>query len=326
MAIGFRFWTYHRRFMAQGLPCALRFEAGLKGTQTILSVADVEHDACFRPAMGEQAVINHQLTAVLPDGAKLNVEAGYFNWWNIAIAAHLNGALIHESHPGKAIRLPDRAIKMMTETNSKIDPETGKIRHDPAMDYSKISANKVPIAVDIATGLLFFVVAKLTDLTTAALVGAGVGIALVIAQRFVKVDLLGGLAMFGIVMLLISAGFAYAFQDEDWVKMRSTIVGLIGATVFLSDGLLFKGRYMGRALSRYIAYTDIREHRLSISLGLVGIAMAALNYGVARLFSTDIWLFYTTFGDIFVSFAMALYAINWSRRGSMHKPGNDIPV
>jgi intracellular septation protein A len=315
MSVGFRFWTYRRRFTAQGLPCEVKFEAGLKGMQTTLFIAGVEHDACFRPAMGEQAIVNHQLSATLPDGSMLNVEGGYYSWWSVAIAAHMNGALIHESHPGKAIRLPERAIKMMTETTSKIDPETGKLRHDPAMDYSKLSANKVPIAVDIATGLLFFVVAKFTDLTTAALVGAGVGIALVIAQRFVKVDLLGGLAMFGIVMLLISAGFAYAFQDEDWVKMRSTIVGLIAASVFLSDGLFFKGRYMGRALSRYIAYTDIKEHRLSISLGLVGIAMAGLNFGVARMFSTDVWLFYTTFGDIFVSFGMALYAIHWSRQG-----------
>jgi intracellular septation protein A len=301
---GFRIWTYRRRFVAEELPCELRFIAGLKGVITVLFVCDVEHDRCYRPSTGAESVINHQLSAQLPSGSQLSVEAGYFSWVNVAIAARLNGQVIHESHPGTPIRLPEKAVKVMTQTTT-----TG----DPAMDYSKLSANKVPIAVDIATGILFFIVAKFTDLTTAALVGAGVGIALVVVQRFVKVDLLGGLAMFGIIMLMISGGFAWFFQDDEIIKQRSTIVGLIGASVFLTDGLLLKGRKIGRALARYIAYTDIDEARLAISLGVVGIAMAAINFGVARLFSTDIWLFYTTFGDIFVSFAMALYAIQWSR-------------
>jgi intracellular septation protein A len=186
----------------------------------------------------------------------------------------------------------------------------------PAMDMGKLKANKVPIIVDIATGLLFFIVAKLTDLTTAALVGAAVGIGLVIAQRFVKADLLGGLALFGIIMMLLSAGFAWWFQDDDMVKMRSTIIGIIGAVTFLGDGLLNKGRYIGAGLSRYIAYVDINAARLAIGLGLTGLMMAILNFAVARLFSTDVWLFYTTFGDIFISFAMAMYAISWARQGN----------
>ncbi len=292
--------------MADGLPCELRFATGLKGAATVLLVCDVEHDQCLRPVSGADSVTNHQLSARLPSGKMLSVEAGYYSWTSIAIAARLDGVLIHESHPGTPIRLPERAAKMMAQTTA-----TG----EPAMDYSKLSANKVPIAVDIATGILFYAVAKLTDLTTAALVGAGVGIVLVVVQRFVKVDLLGGLALFGVIMLLISGGFAWAFQDDELVKQRSTIVGLIGAAVFLTDGLLFKGRRIGAALSRYIAYNDINEARLATSLGSVGIAMAAINYGVARLFSTEVWLFYTTFGDVVVSFAMALYAVQWSRGG-----------
>ncbi len=292
--------------MADGLPCELRFATGLKGAATVLLVCDVEHDQCFRPVSGADSVTNHQLSARLPSGKMLSVEAGYYSWTSIAIAARLDGVLIHESHPGTPIRLPERAAKMMAQTTA-----TG----EPAMDYSKLSANKVAIAVDIATGILFYAVAKLTDLTTAALVGAGVGIALVVVQRFVKVDLLGGLALFGVIMLLISGGFAWAFQDDELVKQRSTIVGLIGAAVFLTDGLLFKGRRIGAALSRYIAYNDINEARLATSLGCVGIAMAAINYGVAQLFSTEVWLFYTTFGDVVVSFAMALYAVQWSRGG-----------
>jgi intracellular septation protein A len=279
--------------------------AGMSGTESVLDVCGVEHDRCFRPGTGKDAILNHALGATLPNGKALTVEAGYFSWTNMAIAARVDGVLVHESHPGVEIRLPESAARMINQTT-----EDG----DPAMDMGKLKANRVPIGVDIATGLLFFIVAKLTDLQTAAFVGAGVGIALVIAQRFVKVDLLGGLAMFGIVMLLISAGLAYAFQDDEWVKQRSTIVGLIGATCFLTDGLLLKGRFIGEGLSRYIAYVDIRPRRLAIAMGLVGIAMAAINFAVARLFSTDVWLFYSTFADVFVSLGMVFVAINWARK------------
>ena len=305
-AAGFGLWTYHRPFIADGLPCHVTLRSGLRGMESILFVCDVEHDRCFRPAIGASAALNHHLTAKLPSGRALAVEAGYYSWLNVAIAARLDGALIHESHPGTPIKLPERAAKMVSQTTAD---------GTPVMDIGKLKANRVPIAVDIATGLLFFIVAKLTDLTTAALVGAAVGIALVIIQHFIKTDILGGLVMFGIVMMLISSGLAWQFQDDDWVKQRSTIVGLIGATAFLTDGLLLKGRFIGAGLSRYIAYSDIRPQRLAIGMGIVGMMMAVINFAVARLTSTDVWLFYTTFGDIFVSMAMVIYAMGWARRG-----------
>ena len=294
---GVRLWTTRRPFIADDLPCHVTLRPGFKGMESILFICDVEHDHCFRPAMGAESVVNHRLTAKLPSGRLLEVEAGYFSWLNTAIAARLDGSLIHESHPGTPIKLPERAARGLA-----------------ASDFDKLKANRIPIAVDIATGLLFFAVAKLTDLTTAALVGAGVGIALVILQRFIKTDILGGLVLFGIVMMLISAGLAWQFQDDDWVKQRSTIVGLIGAAAFLTDGLLLKGRYIGAGLARYIAYSDVRPQRLAIAMGVVGIMMAVINFAVARLTSTDVWLFYTSFGDIFVSMAMALTAIQWARR------------
>jgi intracellular septation protein A len=159
---------------------------------------------------------------------------------------------------------------------------------------------------------LFFAVAKLTDLPTAAIVGAAAGIGLVVAQRFVKVDLIGGLALFGIVMLLLSAGLAIAFQDDWAVKMRSTILGLVSAALFLGDGLL-GGNRLGRGLSRYLPYTDIDPGRLALGMGLLGLAMAGLNYLVASTASTDIWLFYTTFVDFFLIMLAALAVFAFAR-------------
>src|SRR5690606_5197507 len=195
--------------------------------------------------------------ASLPDGSQLEVEAGYVSSWSIGIAARLDGELIHESHPGRTIAYPDKyretvsAIEATTLGEAMRKSMAGGSDELRAKGYDpgQLARNKVPIVVDLALGLLFFVVAKLTDLSTAALRllffvvadvcdlstaavdGAGAVIALVVAQRFVKVDLTGGLALFGVVLLLISAGLAIAFQDDMAVKMRGTIVGTISAVL-----------------------------------------------------------------------------------------------
>ena len=302
---GARMWLYKRPFSIGPMQGLVLLDARFGGLFTSLEVDGRELASDFTPASGPEAVRNHRLTATLSDGRKIDVDAGYNSMTNAGIAVRVDGELVYESHPGRTIAFPPRLAKMITEKNAQ-----GEAAHD----IDKLRRNKVPLLVDVGTGLLFFAVAKLTDLKTAALVGAAVGIALVIAQRFVKVDLLGGLAMFGIVMLLISAGFAIAFEDDELIKQRSTIVGLIGAACFLTDGLLLKGRKLGAGLNRYMAYTDIDEGRLAIGMGLTGLVMAAANFVVVRVATTDVWLFYTTFGDVPLSIGLVLLSVSWARK------------
>lgn len=172
--------------------------------------------------------------------------------------------------------------------------------------------NKPSIYADLALGLLFVVVAKFTDLTTAALVGAAAGLLLVVVQRFVKVDLLGGLALFGVFMLLVSAAFSLLFQDDNLVKLKGTILGLFTAALFLGDGLLNRGRYFGRRLARYVMQ-PVDERRLGLGLGLLGAVMAGLNWGVASFFSTDVWLAYNSVGDILLSMLLFLIVLRFAR-------------
>jgi intracellular septation protein A len=177
--------------------------------------------------------------------------------------------------------------------------------------------NKPSIYVDLGLALFFFVCAKFTNLTTAALLGAAAGLAVFLVQRYVKLDLLGGLAMFGVAMLLVSAGFSLVFQDEEIVKMKGTWLGLFTATLFLSDGLLRQGRYFGRRLARYVMQ-PVSEQRLAIGLGLLGATMALLNWGVAKVFSTDIWLAYTTFGDIGLSMVLFFAVLRFAALSPEH--------
>ena len=223
-------------------------DARTRGLETTLWIDGTEVARDFTPAIGEEAVRNHRLAATLADGRSIDVEAGYINYSNAGIAVRVDDQLIHESHPGKTIAFPARAAKMV-----RAQAPGGK----PAYDLGKLKRNKVPILVDVATTLLFFVIAKFTDLRTAALAGAAIGLALLVIQRFVRVDLIGGMALFGIFMLLVSAGFALAFEDDELIKQRSTIVGLIG-------GGLFPGRWLARreeTWPRGVALPCLYRHR-----------------------------------------------------------------
>ena len=295
---------YRRPFSVAGSACLLVFTVRLSGLDSILYVNGeaVAEDAT--PAAGLEAVRNHMLGARLSDGSTIEVEAGYISWVNVGIAVRRDGSLVHQSHPGRTIAYPERARKMVL--NAK-DPHLPS-GYDPGV----LSRNKVPILVDVALGLLFYVVAKLTDLSTAALVGAAAGIALVVIQRFVKVDLVGGLALFGVFMLLVSAGLALLFQDDMAVKLRTSIVGVISAILFLGDGLL-GGNRLGKGLCRYLPYSDIDPGRLGIGMGTVGLLMAALNYAVAKLASTSAWLFYSTFVDFFLMMGLVILVFRYAR-------------
>lgn len=172
--------------------------------------------------------------------------------------------------------------------------------------------NRLPFAIDIITGLLFYFVAKFTDLQTAAMVAVVVGFALILFQRITKIDFTGGLALFGIMMLCISAGLAIWLNDDEWIKPRGTITGLIAASFFIIDGAR-GGPYIGKGLARYMPYSDIDVGRFAIIMGTIGLIMAALNYGAAKLLSTDNWLFYRTFVDNFISVGLVLFGMRFAR-------------
>lgn len=297
--MNFTWWAYpRRRFSIDGAAYELRLVARLDGVHSILKRNGEVIAQDRTPAMGQGATRNHVLEARLPDGRTLSVDAGYMTIWTIGAVVRIDGEVVHETHPGRVPAYPEKY-----KTQAEVDwRETGAFA----------PRNRIPFAVDIGTGLLFFAVAKLTDLTTAALVGAAVGIGLLAFQRITRIDVTGGLALFGIVMLLISAGLALAFQNEEMVKMRGTIVGCIAATLFLTDGLL-GGKRLAGAMVRYLPFDDIHAGRLGIGLGLLGLVMAALNYAVAKLASTDVWLFYTTFVDFAISMALIFAVFRYAR-------------
>lgn len=194
---------------------------------------------------------------------------------------------------------------MNTESNPQHDDEEARAR-------AQWNRNKYSLAVDLSLGALFFILAKVTDdLTFSALVTAGAGLAVVVVQRFVKVDLLGGLAMFGVFMLLVSAAFSYAFDDDWAVKMKSTVLGGFIALLMFADALFNKGGYFGGRLLRYMP-APLDTQRFSFGMGTLGVVMAAVNYLVATYLSKDMWIYYTSFGDFVLSMVMVFAVIKYA--------------
>lgn len=308
--MSFTWWRYPtRRFQLGGERFAVTMKARSDGLVSSLWRGRERLAADSTPLLGPESVRNHSLGAALPDGRQLEVEAGYVTLWTTGIAVKANGVLVHESHPGKPIAYPEKHREKAAQSRTMSE----LMAAEDGADFGVWKRNRVAIAVDIAMGLIFFIVAKLTDLPTAALVAAGLGIALVIVQRFVTVDLIGGMALFGVAMALISAGLALAFQDDMAVKLRGVILGTIGAVLFLGDGLILKGRRLGAGMARYIPYRDIDHRRLAIGMGLLGLVMALINLAAAQWLSTDLWLYYTTFGDILLFAVLVQFVFSHAR-------------
>lgn len=304
---GMTMWVYSRAFEVDGVPFELKAWSRFTGLETRLFMRGTAVAGDRTPGTGLDAVRNHRLAASLPDGRAVEVDAGWVNGRSIGIGVRVDGDLVHESHPGRTISFPDRYRKLIAESDG------GESLRAAGYDLGVWKRNRVPLAIDIALGLIFFVVAKLTDLPTAALVAAGLGIALLVAQRFVTVDLIGGLALFGVVMALLSAGLAIAFQDDMAVKLRGVIMGGISAAFFFADGFVLKGRRLGQGILRYLPFTDVDPRRLSIGMGTLGLAMALINWAVALWTSTDVWLIYSTFVDFILIMVLVQLVFLYAR-------------
>ena len=168
-------------------------------------------------------------------------------------------------------------------------------------------------AIDIALGLLFFFVAREFGLLTAALAGSAATVVLFGVQRFVKTDLLGGFAAFGVMMALISALLAMIFQDDTFVKLRGSLMGLVFATFALADGLC-GGAYLGKRLALYMSWLGrIAPKRAAFGMAGAGAAILVIELPLVFLLSTSQWIWYTSFFDSFVTIPVMIAAMLWAR-------------
>lgn len=304
-------YTYRRRFAVEDRHAEALYRVTLKEFETRLLVDGREVDRRVMPSGETGSVDNHFVGATLEDGRRLEVEMGPVSWLTVGAIVRLDGRVIHESHPGRPLGYGPKLKKLNAWAAAQETPEA-KARATRSQAAWK--RNWPSLATDIALGLAFFFVAREWGLTVAAVGGAIAGLVIWGVQKATRIDLLGGLALFGIVMGLLSAGFALAFRDEAIIQYRSTIIGLVGASLFLADGALTRGRRLAARMARYFAF-DMDVQRLAYGMGAISVAMAFANVIAVRLLSEDAWLVYTTFLDTPLAIGLFLLMLNWARRG-----------
>ncbi len=292
-----RIWTYVRPFSYQDQDYEVKFITWLASYESQLWHNGKLIDKQTFSASSGMGIVEHQFKT--QDGTDtVTVHAGFLSWWNLGIEVKQDNALIYASHPGKDIYF---LSKKLAKFDGSSDADVAKKQELQAQKWQK---NKHSIFADIGLGITFYIVAKVTgDLNLAALVGVVLGLSLVVIQRFVKIDLLGGFAVFGTIMLMISGILSLIFQDPYFVQLKGTIMGLIGASVFLTDGVFRQGRYFGNRFERYFN-SAIDKQFFIIGLGIIGLVMASANYLVATYLSEDTWLTYKTFIDDPINFIL----------------------
>lgn len=300
-------YTYRRPFRLEDRKGEVRCHYTLRQATTTLWLDGVERDRVVVSLSGPTAMDNFHVATVLEDGRTLSAEMGPINWLSLGAIVRLDGAVIHESHPGRPLGYGPKLRKM-----SEWSAGQGEAEQERAKAAWK--RNWPSLATDIALGLAFFFVARELGLTVAALAGAGAGLVLWGIQKLTRIDLLGGLAMFGIVMSLISAGFALLFRDEAIIQHRTTVMGVLTAAIFLSDGLIWQGRKLGARMGRYFAF-DLDVQRLALGMGGLSLFGALANVIAVRLLSQDAWLVYSTFLDLPMFMILFFLMLNWVRKG-----------
>jgi len=302
-----RLWTYKRPFQYDGNGYEVRYSFSFKTYTSELFCNGTLVDKCSHLFDGDFKVVVHKFQPTSQLNNQTNevvVSVGYFSWLNVGIEVKENNNLIYESHPGKDIHFATNKFKdLATSYNSPELDDKRKIQSE------KWQKNKASILADIGTGAAFFIVAKVTgDLTLAAFTGVFLGLTLVILQRFVKVDLLGGFAVFGTIMLLISAIFSIAFQSEHLVQLKGTFMGLLSALALIIDGVFNKGGYFGARFERYLN-NPIQHRYFVIGLAIIGLCMAGLNFSVVSQLTEDQWLTYDTFVETPIYLVMFLILV-----------------
>jgi intracellular septation protein A len=183
------------------------------------------------------------------------------------------------------------------------------------LDPGVYARNLIPLMVDVAFAMGFYALAQFTDLSTAALSMALAGILVWLVQRVSGVDLLGGLASFGVIISIISAALAYIFQNDAAVKFAPSITHLIVGLSFAIDGL-YGGSWLGRGLGRFLPFRHVDVRRLAWGMGLLSLTSASLNLAVANLAPTQAWLFYTTFLDLPALLLAGFFLLEWIQSGN----------
>lgn len=163
------------------------------------------------------------------------------------------------------------------------------------------------MVLNIAPMAAFFIALYKFDIfvATAALIIATVISAIVtyVTIRRLPIEL-----MVMLPFLLVFGGLTLYLHDEQFIKIKVTIVYLLFAGALLG-GLLFGKSFLGLFLEDAIALDEAGWRKLTIRWGLFFLAMAGLNEIVRLTLDTQMWGYFKVPGTPIITFLFAMRQI-----------------
>lgn len=115
------------------------------------------------------------------------------------------------------------------------------------------------------------------------------------------------------VFVLIFGGLTIWLQDDQFIKLKPTIVNGLFASI------LFGGLYSGRTFLKVVfgevmQLTEAGWQKLTVRWGCFFVFLALLNEIVWRNFSTDFWVSFKVFGIMPITMAFAVAQVGLLKR------------
>jgi intracellular septation protein len=107
------------------------------------------------------------------------------------------------------------------------------------------------------------------------------------------------------IIVVVFGGATLILQDEQFIKLKPTIIYVLFAVVLLG-GLAFGKPLLGMVFDSVFNLTDEGWRKLTVRWSLFFLALAVLNEVVARTQSTDFWVNFKVFGVVPLTFIFAV--------------------
>ena len=168
------------------------------------------------------------------------------------------------------------------------------------------------LLLDLGPLAAFFITYKYVGLieATAALVVATL---LSLVYTYIKTKKIAPMPLITGVMVTVFGGLTIWLNDEQFIKIKPTIVNLLFAAILLG-GLLFKKPLLKYALGSALQMKDAGWIKLSFRWGIFFIFLAGLNEFIWRSFSTDFWVNFKVFGMMSLTLLFTLAQIPLMKR------------
>ena len=162
--------------------------------------------------------------------------------------------------------------------------------------------------LEYAPILVFFVTYLLSDLFVATQVLMIVAI-LSLSIQYFNLGIVSWINILTVCFVLLFGALTLLLQDEQFIKMKLTILEIILASVLLI-GLWFKKLFIKKILGK--AWPNVPDsvwRIFTIRCVIFFLIIAAANEIIWRTQSTDIWILFKTFGVLVATFVFTISQI-----------------